>query len=91
MEMIAVLTNLNNSEVLAECPVLQQNGSTMRLKLSRQLGIGSAVKLETGDSLLLGEVSYCQTDGESYVVWVELSQALHNVTDLSRLARALLG
>ena len=69
--------------------MLGLDGKTMQLKMSKRVDIGSAVKVETGDTLSLGEVSYCRPEGDGYVVWVEVMQALHDVTELSRLARAL--
>lgn len=88
--MVAAFTNLENAEVSQVCPVLGLDGRMMQLKLPKRVNIGSAVKVEAGDTLSLGEVSYCRPDGDGYVVWVELMQALHSVTELSRLARALL-
>jgi hypothetical protein len=90
METVAAFTNLDDAEVCPACPVLGLDGHMMQLKLSKYVNIGSAVKVETGDTLSLGEVSYCRPEGDGYVVWVEVLQALHNVTELSRLARALL-
>ena len=90
MDPVAALTNLENNETADACSVLGVDGRTMRLKLPRHINIGSAVKVEGCDTLSLGEVSYCHPEGEGYVVWVELLQALHHVNELSRLARALL-
>ena len=88
METVAVLTNLE-AEVTQTCSVVGLDGSTMHLKFPHHLTVGSAVKVESDDTISLGEVSYCRREGESYVVWVELVQALHHVTEMSRLARAL--
>ena len=98
METVAALTNLEESEVSQavsqavsqKCSMLALNGHTMQLKLPQPVGIGSAVKVEADDTISLGEVSYCRREGDGYVVWVDLMQALHNVAELSRLARALI-
>jgi hypothetical protein len=90
MDAVAAFTNLNDPEVSLDCPVLGLDGHTMQLKLSKRVEIGSAVKVATGDTLSLGEVSYCRPANDGYIVWVEVMQALHDVTELSRLARALL-
>ena len=89
METVAVLTNLDDAQVSQSCPVCGLDGHRMQLKLAKQVDIGSAVKVEAGDTMSLGEVSYCHPEGDGYVVCVEVLQALHNVTELSRLARAL--
>jgi hypothetical protein len=89
METVATFTNLDDADSQV-CPVLGLDGRMMQLKLSKRADIGSAVKVETGDTMSLGEVSYCRPEGDGYVVWVQVMQALHDVTELSRLARALL-
>ena len=90
METVAAFTNLQDAGVSVDCPLLGIDGATMRLKLSKPVAIGDAVKIEAGDTLSLGEVSYCQASNDGYIVWVEVLQALHDVTELSRLATALL-
>ena len=90
METVAAFTNLENSEVSQNCSVLALNGHMMQLKLPKPVGVGSAVKVELDDSLSLGEISDCRPEGDGYIVWVDLMQALRNVSELSRLARALL-
>ena len=88
--MLVAYTNLSGTEVPQVCPVLGLDGRMMQLKLPERIDIGSAVRIQADDTLSLGEVSYCRPEGDGYVVWVELCQALHNVTELSRLAHALL-
>jgi hypothetical protein len=90
METVAALTNLEESDVSQKCPVLALSGHTMQLKSPKPIGIGSAVKVEADDTMSLGEVSYCRPAGDGYLVSVDLVQALHNVDELTRLARALL-
>ena len=90
MDTVAALTNLEESQVFQACSVLGLDGHMMQLKLPKPVGIGSAVKIEADDTLSLGEVSYCRPEGDGYIVWVDLIQALHNVAELSRLSRALL-
>ena len=90
MENVAAFTNLDNTEVSQACPVLSLDGPIMQLKLPKRVDIGSAVKIEADNTLSLGEVSYCRPEGDGYVVCVEVIQALHNVTEMARLAQALL-
>jgi len=89
METVAAFTKLDDAEGSLRCPVLGLDGRMMQLKLPKWVDIGSAVKVEADDTLSLGEVSYCRAEGDSYVVWVELFQSLHNVAELARLAQAL--
>jgi hypothetical protein len=90
METLVAYTNLSQTEASGVCPVLEHEGSRIQLKVPKGIDVGSAIKIEAGDTLSLGEVSDCYPDGDGYVVCVELLQALHNVAELSRLARALL-
>jgi hypothetical protein len=91
METVAALTNLDEAQVAAQtCSILGRSGNTMQLKLPKYVTIGSPVKVEADDTLSLGEVSYCRPADDGYFVQVEILQALHNVNELTRLARALL-
>jgi len=91
METAAAFTDLEESNVSQSCLVLALDGSSMQLKLPSQVPVGRPVKIEADDTLSLGEVSYCRPTEDGYIVWVEVMEALHNVGELSRLARALLG
>ena len=90
METVAALTNLEEKGSPQDCPILALDGCTMQLRSSRPLNIGSPVKVEADDTISLGEVSFCRPEGGGYVVWIDLMQQLHDVAELSRLARALL-
>jgi hypothetical protein len=56
------------------------------LELQGSVAIGTALKFEVDDSLILGEVIYCREDKGSFYVGVELEQAL---CGLGALAKAL--
>ena len=56
------------------------------LELQGPVAIGTALKFEVDDSLILGEVIYCRQDEGSFYVGVELEQAL---CGLGALAKAL--
>jgi hypothetical protein len=90
METEAAFTNLDGAETSLACQVLGLDGHTMQLKLPKCVDIGSPVKVEGNDTLSLGEVSYCCPTADGYLVWVEVLESLRNVTELSRLSRALL-
>jgi hypothetical protein len=89
METLVAYTNLSETKTPQVCPVLGLDGHMLQVKLPASASIGSAVKIETDDTMSLGEVSYCRPEQDGYVVWIHLVQALHDVTELSRLARAL--
>ena len=89
METVAALTSLE-AEITQTCLVLGLDGNTMEVKLPQYLNIGSPVKVEADDTMSLGEVTYCRPEGDGYLARVEILEALHNVNELTRLARALL-
>ncbi len=89
METVAAFTKLDDAEVSLRCPVLGRDGRMMQLKVAKWVDIGSAVKVEADDTMSLGEVSYCRPEGDGYLVWVELFQALQQCAELSRLSHAL--
>ncbi len=59
--------------LLVECPVPE----------------GAAVKVEFGETLLLGEVRYCRPAEGGYAVGLELEHTLACTDELARLAREL--
>ena len=57
------------------------------LVLKDPVAVGSALKFDLEDSMILGEVIYCRRDEESYYVGVELEQALRGLAGLARALR----
>ena len=90
MDTVVTLTNLQESENSLAGAVIEARGHFLEMKLAQPVGVGSPVKVEANDTISLGEVSYCSPAGDGYIVGVDLMEALHNVAELSRLARALL-
>lgn len=98
METVAALTNLEaNAEggpdqaaAPQPCVVVALDGKMMQVKLPQQVHAGSPVKVEAEDTISLGEVASCRPEGDEYIANVEILQALRNVNELTRLARALL-
>ena len=58
------------------------------LELQGPVAIGSALKLELDDSMVLGEVIYCREDETSFYVGVVLEQALCGLSELADALRA---
>ncbi|MEK7406438.1 MAG: PilZ domain-containing protein [Acidobacteriota bacterium] len=61
----------------------------LRLLVERPVPEGAAVKVEFGETLLLGEVSYCRPAEGGYAVGLELEHSLACTEELVRLAREL--
>jgi hypothetical protein len=58
------------------------------LELQCPVAIGTALKFEVDDSLILGEVIYCRQDEAAYYLGVELEQTLCGLGDLAEAVRA---
>ena len=69
----------------------------MQLRSPIPVPLNAAVKVELHDALLLGEVCYCQSEGESedngstWLVGLITEQVLSNLSELSRLVLAIMG
>jgi len=61
------------------------------LEVDTPIPPGSALKVQIGDSMLLGEVIYCRADGDKYYAGVELEQVLHGLVELSQTVREFAG
>ena len=61
----------------------------LRLLVERPVPEGAAVKVEFGETLLLGEVRYCRREEGGYAVGLELEHSLACTEELVRLAREL--
>jgi hypothetical protein len=61
----------------------------MRLSLDRALPLDSAVRVDLGNSILLGEVCYSRPDNEGYVVGLMVDQVLHETVGLRPLMDAV--
>jgi hypothetical protein len=67
------------------------SGTGMRLLVERAVPVGTALKVEWDEILLLGEVCYCQAAKGGHAIGVELEHALLHTGEMARLARRLLG
>ncbi len=61
----------------------------MRLRLDRALPLDSAVRVNLGKSILLGEVCYSRPEKGRYIVGIMVDQALHESAGLRPLLDAV--
>jgi hypothetical protein len=64
------------------------SGRGIGLEVGERVGTGSALKIEVGDVMMLGEVIYCRPEGERYYLGVELDQAVHSLMALGNSLRS---
>lgn len=74
----------------APAVVVDMSGSGVRLKLPHPIPCGAAIKIETDDLLMLGEVIRCEPDGQTCTAGVLISQVLTQLSQLERMNRSLL-
>ena len=66
------------------------SGRGIRILVPARLPAGDPVRIDLEDGLLLGEVCYCQSHDDGFMIGVHLDQALSGLAELTRLNRALL-
>ncbi len=49
----------------------------VRLNCPKSLSAGSLIKVEWGEAILLGEVVYCQSQGDEFVAGVEVEEIVY--------------
>ena len=82
--------------VLGECEaqllgrITNYSTNGMALVIDARVSVGTAVKVEWSNTLLLGEVCYCRPVKEGYAIGLLLEHALYNTAELARLAKRLL-
>lgn len=70
--------------------VVDLSGRGLRLILPEAIAPNTAVKIEIGEQLLLGEVAYVHDSDGEWHIGVEVRHALLHTPDLERLRHSLL-
>lgn len=74
----------------ANARIVDASARGLRLLAGAPIAPGQVVKVETAESMFLGEVCYCAAQGgEGYAVGIAAEQCLTGVGDLEHLIRAL--
>jgi c-di-GMP-binding flagellar brake protein YcgR len=87
------VTILQKPETQLRGHVLNISGRGMRLLLDRPVTSGIPIKIRWENTLVLGEVCYCQRlpEGKEFAVGLRLEHCLTNTVEIARLAHKLLG
>jgi len=70
--------------------VVNASGTGLGLAVGEPVEPGTAVRIDLGEALLLGEVVYCRPGERAWTIGLELDQVLNAVGDLANLAREIL-
>ena len=84
------VTVLSENDTKSLGRITQCSKESVELVATTPAPPGAAIKIEGDDVLFLGEVSSCRTEGDSFVVSVEVKHAIYNTRELARLASRLL-
>jgi len=76
----------------AELPaeVVSLTGAALQVLVDTPMEVGTPVKAECNDTLMLGEVCHCQPLNGQYAVGLKLEHSLLHTAELARLAERLL-
>jgi hypothetical protein len=61
------------------------------LRTAEPIAIGAAVRVDTGDHAVLGEVCHCSKTAGGYLCGIQIDQVLSHLADLKRLMDAVVG
>jgi len=75
---------LGGQEFRETARVTNVSAAGLQLMLDRHVPAGSAIKIELDNSLALGEVVYCRTEGSHSLVGIKLEQVLNGLAELNR-------
>lgn len=87
---VVQVTVLGDREIPLEGRVANYSCYGIRLLIPERVAIGAAVKVEWSNTLLLGEVCYCQPCKGEFAIGMSLEHAIYNTLELARLAQRLL-
>lgn len=79
--------SLGEQQLRGTARVKNASSSGVQLQVSQAVRAGSALKIEVENAMALGEVVYCQPDGEYFLIGIKLE---HILSDLANLTRVLL-
>jgi hypothetical protein len=83
------VTLLGDRELTMPGKLVNLSGRGLGLEVREPLAAGSAVKIDSGDNLFVGEVVYCKPSGARFQAGIELQEAIRNVSGLRELMEQL--
>jgi len=82
-----VLTLLEEPRITLPALAVEISGSGMRIFLNRGIPLGTLVKVESDNSLILGEVCHCAVQPNGFLLGLKLLRLLSNLNELANLNR----
>lgn len=84
------VTILGDSSGVYEAVLSNLSGRGMQIMLPAPVAVNTAVRIDLEDSMLLGEVCYCEPAAAGWAIGLELEQSLSDLRSLCRLVERLL-
>ncbi len=78
---------LGNDDDTIQAHATQFSGRGLRLVLKQPVPVGTVVKVQGDDWLVLGEVCYCRKERSNFVVGLQLEHSLMGLLELEELNR----
>jgi hypothetical protein len=78
---------LGHDAPASDAHATQFSGNGLRLVLKQSVPVGTAVKVQGDDWLVLGEVCYCRQERLNFVVGLQLEHSLMGLQQLEELNR----
>ena len=85
------ITALTGGRVALPAVVSHRNGRGMRLVAGAPIAPGQTIQVDIQNGLLLGECLACSPSGGSYIIGLEIEQALLHLDSLANLVANLVG
>ena len=85
------VTLLGEPETRIQGRIRNVSGRGVGIEVGQPVRIGTALRIDIPDTMLLGEVMYCRQDPAGYYLGVELEHALHGLMALSASIEELTG
>ena len=86
-----ILTLLGESNTTLPAMTVDMSGNGMAFVVNRAIPLGALVKVESDDSLILGEICHCSPQSNGFLVGLEIKQWLGNLEELTNLNQRLFG
>jgi hypothetical protein len=89
---LTILGGLSQQDTRLQGCMVNLSGRGLSLTTESNVPLGSAIRIDVNDQILLGEVCHSrQTGPSSFICGVQLEHALNSVEDLARLVTRLMG
>ena len=82
--------NLLTSRELLDGHIVNLAGRVATIAVRRPVAFGSPLRIDFDDCMILGEASACESGPESYLVKVDVRDAIPVMSDLARLVSAVM-